>query len=89
MNEQIWVSLANNKLCYYDQKPAKGVAPKMKGFVIVNIGGQCNEANEHNSKEMSIRGKGKYCFIVQEPPPQNGIGLTVVFSATSGTICVH
>jgi len=66
-----------------------------KGFVLVSKGSDCFESDNHNLRELSLSGRGKYCFTVIEPPAlaqtissteigmENENKVQVIFSATS------
>ena len=51
----------------------------MQGYLLVDRGGHCDTADEHNVKSVSLSGQGKNCFIVAEA----GSGISVIFSAPS------
>lgn len=80
---QLWAVLYENKLFYYSEKPAGGDDPPVpKGSLIINRGGHCDIADEHNVKTVSLSGQGKNCFMVTEPA-LNSSQVSIIFSSTS------
>ena len=53
--------------------------------MIVDRGGHCDTADEHNIKSVSLSGQGKNCFIVTEAAAGRGGSsqISVIFSAPS------